>query len=84
MQNQRIKDHGHDKLSTYGIGREWSHEYWVSIIRQLIHRGYLMQNIARSSVLQLTEQARPLLRSEIALELAVRGLASAHAPKPTS
>lgn len=71
MQNQRIKDHGHDKLSTYGIGREWSHEYWVSIIRQLIHRGYLVQNIARSSVLQLTEQARPLLRSEMALELAV-------------
>ncbi|MFD2179173.1 ATP-dependent DNA helicase RecQ [Veronia pacifica] len=71
MQNQRIKDHGHEKLTTYGLGKEHSHEYWVSIFRQLIHRGYLLQNIARSSVLQLTEEARPLLRGDIALELAV-------------
>ncbi|SKA49457.1 ATP-dependent DNA helicase RecQ [Enterovibrio nigricans] len=71
MQNQRVKDHGHDKISTYGIGKDFSHGYWVSIYRQLIHRGYLVQNIARSSVLQLTEEARPVLRGEIALELAV-------------
>lgn len=71
MQHQRIKEYGHDKVSTYGLGKEQSHEYWVSIFRQLIHRGYLLQNIARNSVLQLTEQARPLLRGEIALELAV-------------
>ncbi|WP_407331867.1 ATP-dependent DNA helicase RecQ [Enterovibrio sp. 27052020O] len=71
MQNQRIKEHGHEKISTYGLGKAHSHEYWVSIFRQLIHRGYLMQNIARSSVLQLTEEARPVLRGETALELAV-------------
>ncbi|PQJ64960.1 ATP-dependent DNA helicase RecQ [Photobacterium angustum] len=71
MQNQRIREHGHDKLSTYGIGREYSHEYWVSVLRQLIHLGYLTQNISRNSVLQLTEKARPLLRAEIGLELAV-------------
>ncbi|KJG16067.1 ATP-dependent DNA helicase RecQ [Photobacterium angustum] len=71
MQNQRIREHGHDKLSTYGIGREYSHEYWVSVLRQLIHLGYLTQNISRNSVLQLTEKARPLLRAEISLELAV-------------
>ncbi|WP_394213121.1 ATP-dependent DNA helicase RecQ [Enterovibrio calviensis] len=71
MQNQRIKEHGHEKISTYGLGKDHSHEYWVSIFRQLIHRGYLMQNIARSSVLQLTEEARPVLRGETSLELAV-------------
>ncbi|WP_421322152.1 DNA helicase RecQ, partial [Aeromonas veronii] len=43
--NQRIKDHGHDKLSTYGIGKDQSHEYWMSVIRQLIHKGLLTQNI---------------------------------------
>ncbi|WP_413113117.1 ATP-dependent DNA helicase RecQ [Thaumasiovibrio sp. DFM-14] len=71
LHNQRIRDHGHDKLSTYGIGREHSHEYWVSILRQLIHRGFLVQNITRSSTLQLTEEARPVLRGELPLELAV-------------
>ncbi|WP_318521723.1 ATP-dependent DNA helicase RecQ [Photobacterium leiognathi] len=71
MQNQRIRENGHDKLSTYGIGRDYSHEYWVSVLRQLIHLGYLTQNISRNSVLQLTEKARPLLRAEVSLELAV-------------
>ncbi|WP_087023224.1 ATP-dependent DNA helicase RecQ [Thaumasiovibrio subtropicus] len=71
MSNQRVRDHGHEKLTTYGIGREHSHEYWVSILRQLIHRGFLVQNITRSSTLQLTEEARPLLRGEMPLELAV-------------
>ncbi|MDX1303948.1 ATP-dependent DNA helicase RecQ [Photobacterium sp.] len=71
MQNQRIREHGHDKLTTYGIGREHSHEYWVSILRQLIHRGFLNQNMLRSSTLQLTEKARSVLRAEIELELAV-------------
>lgn len=71
MQHQRIKAYGHDQVSTYGLGQDQSHEYWVSIYRQLIHHGYLVQNIARNSVLQLTEQARPLLRGEIRLALAV-------------
>ncbi len=71
MQNQRIREHGHDKLSTYGIGRDYSHEYWVSVLRQLIHLGYLYQNISRNSVLQLTEKARPLVRAEVSLGLAV-------------
>ena len=71
MQNQRIREHGHDKLSTYGIGREHSHEFWVSILRQLIHRGFLTQNIVRSSILQLTAKAREILRGEVPLELAV-------------
>lgn len=69
--NQRIKDHGHDKLSTYGIGKDQSHEYWMSVIRQLIHKGLLTQNITRNLVLQLTEAARPVLRGEMKLELAV-------------
>ncbi|WP_231685807.1 RQC domain-containing protein, partial [Phosphitispora fastidiosa] len=29
----------HDTISTYGIGRDHSHDYWVSIFRQLIHKG---------------------------------------------
>ncbi|MGO4999932.1 DNA helicase RecQ [Oceanisphaera sp. W20_SRM_FM3] len=67
---QRIREHGHDKLSTYGIGKDKSQEHWVSVIRQLIHSGLLSQNITRNMVLQLTEAARPVLRGEVSLELA--------------
>lgn len=71
MQNIRIRENGHDQLTTYGIGREHSHDYWVSIVRQLIHKGLLTQNITRNSTLQLTPESRPVLRGELPLQLAV-------------
>ena len=69
-QSQRITALGHDRLSTYGIGRELSSDAWGSLIRQLIHLGYLGQDMGNYSVLRLTEKARPLLRGEERLTLA--------------
>ncbi|MBT0730531.1 ATP-dependent DNA helicase RecQ [Rosenbergiella nectarea] len=69
--NQRIKEFGHDKLPVYAIGRDQSHEHWVNVLRQLIHLGLVTQNISQHSALQLTESARPVLRSESPLQLAV-------------
>ena len=69
--NQRIREYGHEKLSVYGIGKEHSNEHWTSVVRQLIHLGLVTQNIAMHSALQLTESARPVLRGEIPLQLAV-------------
>jgi ATP-dependent DNA helicase RecQ len=67
---ERVRSLGHDKLSTYGIGAELSDAEWTSIVRQLIHRGLLTQDIAHYSVLKLTEQARPVLKGEEQLVLA--------------
>ncbi|WP_243372262.1 DNA helicase RecQ [Geotalea sp. SG265] len=68
--NQRIRSLGHDRLSTYGIGRDMSADLWGSIIRQLVHLGYLEQDLASYSVLKLTTAARGLLRGEERLVLA--------------
>lgn len=68
--NERIRSLGHHKLSTYGMGHDKSEPEWTSILRQLIHYGYLTQDIANYSVLNLTEAARPLLRGEQAIQLA--------------
>ena len=70
-QNQRVREQGHDKLSTFAIGKDRSHEHWLSVFRQLIHMGLLTQNITRHLTLQLTEAARPVLRGEQSLQLAV-------------
>ena len=67
---ERIQALGHDRLSTYGIGADKSEQAWTSIIRQLIHHGYLEQDIANFSVLKLTPVARPVLKGEVALQLA--------------
>ncbi len=69
-QNQRILELKHDHLSTFGIGKHHAQDVWGSLLRQLIHLGYLEQDMANFSVLKLTEAARPLLRGEVRLELA--------------
>ncbi|WP_078120132.1 DNA helicase RecQ [Thiosocius teredinicola] len=67
---ERIRLFGHTQLSTYGIGSDRSEIEWQSILRQLIHHGYLEQDIAHYSALKLTEDARPLLRGDEELWLA--------------
>ena len=87
LNNQKIRQYGHEQLSVYGIGKEQSQDYWVSVIRQLIHLGLIKQNIVNNSALQLTEEARPVLRSEVKLELATPRLtfsASAYSQKQAS
>ncbi|HTP64215.1 MAG TPA: RecQ family ATP-dependent DNA helicase, partial [Geobacteraceae bacterium] len=81
--SERIRQLGHDRLSTFGIGRDLSVEVWGSILRQLIHLGFLEQDMAKYSVLRLTEAARPLLRGEERLFLA-RPRVRAVAPKKSA
>jgi ATP-dependent DNA helicase RecQ len=68
--SERIRNLGHDRLSTWGIGAGRSVDDWSAILRQLIHHGHLEQDLANYSVLRLTARARPLLRGEETLELA--------------
>lgn len=72
MQNQKIIERQHDKLSVYGIGKDKSKEYWQSVIRQLIHLGFVQQVISElNPTLQLTESAKVILKGEEPLELAM-------------
>ncbi len=65
----RIRNFRHDKISTYGIGTELNAIQWRGVFRQLISLGYINVDLNGYGSLFLTEQARPLLRSEITLEL---------------
>jgi ATP-dependent DNA helicase RecQ len=67
---ERILQNGHDRLSTWAIGADLRREEWQSVIQQLVHRGYLVQDVANWSVLRVTERARPVLRGDERVELA--------------
>ena len=54
----------HDKLSTFGIGEDLTDKDWRSVIRQCINLGYLSVDFANFHSLQLTENARAVLKSE--------------------
>jgi ATP-dependent DNA helicase RecQ len=66
----KILDRQHNKVSTYGIGKDKTAGYWFSIVGQLIHLGYLQQNIEQQSALNLTEAARSVLKATEPLFLA--------------
>jgi ATP-dependent DNA helicase RecQ len=69
-QKERIVQLGHDRLSTYGVGADASVDHWRGLLQQLVHRGYLEQEMGQYPVLKLAPAARPLLRGEETIMLA--------------
>ncbi len=67
--NQRVQSLGHDCLSTYGIGAKQDRDYWTSLLRHLIHLGYVEQDVGNFSVLKLLASSRSLLRGESSLKM---------------
>lgn len=68
-EHARIKQFGHDQISTYGIGKEFDTNEWRSIYRQLISRGMINVDIEGYGGLRLAQAARPVLRGETELQL---------------
>ena len=68
--NDKIKQLEHDKVSTYGLGKGKTAGYWFSIIGQLIHLGYLQQDIEQQSILCLTQASSVVFKAEEPLMLA--------------
>ncbi len=67
---EKVRQWNHSELSVYGIGTELSRDDWTSVIRQLVHRGYLRQDIAAFSALKFDGDARDVLRGDVELMLA--------------
>ncbi|MBT8137214.1 MAG: DNA helicase RecQ [Gammaproteobacteria bacterium] len=65
----KIRQHGHDNLSVYGIGRDRDMMQWRSVLRQLVVRGYLRSDHTRYGAYVLTDSSRPLLVGEETLLL---------------
>ncbi len=65
----KVRQHRHERLSTYGIGADFSDRQWRSVARQVVVRGFARVEAERFGALVLTSAARPLLRGEERLEL---------------
>jgi ATP-dependent DNA helicase RecQ len=64
VENDKILRFGHNKLPTFGVGKELDRKGWGSVFRQLIVRGVLAVDHASYGALFTTESARPILRGE--------------------
>ncbi|MEW6983865.1 DNA helicase RecQ [Colwelliaceae bacterium 6471] len=66
----KVMQLAHHQVSTFGIGRDKTPGYWFSIVRQLIHQGYLQQDVSHQSALKLTQASRSVLTAMHPLMLA--------------
>ena len=67
---KRIIENGHDKVSTWGIGRELSKEDWFALSDALIYAG-LVEKTGDYNVLIITENGKRTLASRAKVELPV-------------
>jgi ATP-dependent DNA helicase RecQ len=65
----RVRQRGHDRLPTFGVGRDRARGWWQGVFRQLMGRDLIRPDPGRHGALRLTEAARPVLRGEERLEL---------------
>ena len=64
----RVRQQGHDGLTTFGLGADLSEQDWRSVIRQLLARGILVPQ-GEYGTLALGEPAAAVLRGEAAVPL---------------
>lgn len=67
--NEKVRQHRHSELSTFGIGAEQDQQHWRSVLRQLMVRGAVWADVEGFGALRLGEGARGILRGAITLEL---------------
>jgi ATP-dependent DNA helicase RecQ len=75
----KVTQHGHAELSTFGICASLSETQLRGVLRQLIAIGALTVDAQAFSTLQLTEASRAVLKGEVAIRLRVS--TSGPAPK---
>jgi ATP-dependent DNA helicase RecQ len=67
--NDKTERFQHQRLSTWGIGKDLDRNQWRSVFRQLVARGFLGVNVDQHGVLHLTDRCRPLLKGDERIQL---------------
>ena len=80
--SEKIRRWGHDKISTYGIGKEHSRTEWQAIGRELIRLGLCSQSSERLSTVGLSDEGTAWLKSKTPLSLTRPIAAKARTARP--
>jgi len=72
---QNVLKWGHDKLSTYGIGKDRTADEWKMLARSLLHQGVVSETTDGFPILKLNAESWAVMKKQRSVEIAV-------APKP--
>lgn len=66
-----IKDHGHDKLPMFGIGKDKEKVFWKGVVRIGLLNGYINKNIEKYGLLSVSEEGLNAIRNPKRFEMAM-------------
>ena len=65
----KVAQHGHDTLSTFGVGADLSENQLRGVLRQLLAMGAVMVDVQAFNTLVLTDKSRAVLKGDVAVRL---------------
>jgi ATP-dependent DNA helicase RecQ len=65
----KVTQHGHERLSTFGVGAALSELQLRGVLRQLLAMGAVMVDVQAFNTLVLTQQSRAILKGEVPVRL---------------
>ncbi|MFF2322706.1 DNA helicase RecQ [Agrobacterium sp. NPDC058088] len=71
MEDERISRFGHDRITTYGIGKEHDNRTWRAILRQLVALRLIEVDLSGHGGLSISEDGRRFLREKPSLMLRI-------------
>jgi ATP-dependent DNA helicase RecQ len=60
----KVMERGHERLPTFGVGRDRPRSYWLSLVQDLAGAGYLARGEGRTAGFRLTPKGRLLLHGK--------------------
>ena len=66
---EKIQRWGHDRLTTYGIGKDLSRPAWAAVGRELMRLGYVGVDEGEYATLNVTEEGMAVLRARTPITL---------------
>lgn len=65
----KTRQHGHENLPTFGVGKDYSKGEWQAVFRQMMGYDLIRPDMERFGAFRMTHAARPILRDEEKIEL---------------
>ena len=65
----KTRQHGHENLPTFGVGKDYSKGEWQAVFRQMMGYDLIRPDMERFGAFRMTHAARPILRNDEKIEL---------------
>ena len=68
-ETDKMRQHGHVTLPTFGVGKEYDRRQWQAVFRQMMGHDLIRPDPERHGALRMTDAALPILRDQAGIEL---------------